>query len=282
MFLDRYGIHLGTLLYIRFYGIIIMAGVVVAAYMAARRAPKYGQDPERVWDMVTWAVIGGVIGARLWHILTPSPSLVAQGITTMYYLTHPLEALAIWNGGLGIVGAVAGGALAVFIYLRSKKLSFLIWVDILAPGLILAQAIGRWGNFINQELYGAPTTLPWGLYIDPAHRLPQFADVAYYHPTFFYESLLNLIGMGLLIWLGTRYFEKLKPGDLFLVYLVYYPIVRILMEALRLDSSTVEGLNVNQALMVVVLLASAATLAFRHLRKPRIEQPASEVESGPG
>ncbi len=190
MSIDRYGILIGSFK-IYFYGIIIMSGVIAAAYVAYKRAPKYGQDPERVWDMVTWAVIAGVIGARLWHILTPSPSLVAQGITTLYYLTHPLDAIDIRNGGLGIVGAVAGGALAIFIYLRRNKASFLTWVDIIAPGLIMAQAIGRWGNFVNQELYGAPTNLPWALFIDPSHRLPQFADVAYYHPTFLYECLLK-------------------------------------------------------------------------------------------
>ena len=211
MSIDRYGILIGSFK-IYFYGIIIMSGVIAAALVSYRRAPKYGENPERVWDIVTWAVIAGVIGARIWHILTPSPSLVAQGITTYYYLTHPLDAIDIRNGGLGIVGAVAGGALAVFIYLRRNKSSFLTWVDIIAPGLILAQAIGRWGNFVNQELYGAPTNLPWALFVDPSHRLPQYADVAYYHPTFLYESLLNLIGMGLLIWISNRYFEKLKAG----------------------------------------------------------------------
>ncbi len=273
MSIDRYGILIGTFK-IYFYGIIIMTGVIAAAFVAYKRARKYGQDPERVWDMVTWAVIAGVIGARLWHILTPSPSLQAQGITTLYYLTHPLDAIDIRNGGLGIVGAVAGGALAVFIYLRRNKSSFFTWVDIIAPGLLLAQAIGRWGNFVNQELYGAPTNLPWALFVDPSHRLPQFADVAYYHPTFLYESLLNLIGMGLLIWISNRFFEALKPGDIFLVYLVYYPIVRIFMEMLRLDSSTVAGLNANQAFMVVVALAAAAALALRHLRKT----PSNEIQ----
>jgi phosphatidylglycerol:prolipoprotein diacylglycerol transferase len=271
---DRYGIHLGPL-YIRFYGIIIMFGVVMAAMLSTRRAAKYGQDPERVWDILTWVVIGGVLGARLWHILTPPPSLVAQGIDTWYYLTHPLEALAIWNGGLGIVGAVVGGALALFIYVRKTHLNFWTWVDIIAPGLILAQAIGRWGNFINQELYGAPTNLPWAVYIDEAHRLPEFANVGYYHPTFLYESILNLIGMALLLWISNRYFDRLKPGDVFLVYLIYYPIVRIFMEMLRLDSSTVGGLNANQALMVVVAIIAAAALFIRHRMNPR---PADSVE----
>ncbi len=275
---DRYGIHLGPL-YIRFYGIIIMLGVVVAATIANKRAAKYGQDPERVWDILTWVVIGGVLGARLWHILTPPPSLVAQGIDTWYYLTHPLEALAIWNGGLGIVGAVAGGGLALFIYIRKNHLSFLTWTDIIAPGLILAQAIGRWGNFINQELYGGPTDLPWAIYIDEAHRLPDFANYSYYHPTFLYEMILNLIGMGLLLWLSNRFFTKLRPGDLFMVYLIYYPIVRIFMEMLRLDSSTVGGVNANQWLMVVVAGLSALTLIGRRLVSPK-SGPTDEVAAG--
>jgi phosphatidylglycerol:prolipoprotein diacylglycerol transferase len=270
MILDRTGITILNFK-IYFYGIIIMLGVVLAAYLSYRRARKYGQDPERVWDMVTWVVIGGILGARLWHILTPSPSLVAQGIDTWYYLTHPIDALDIRRGGLGIVGGVAGGALAAFIYLRRNGLSFATWVDIIAPGLILAQGIGRWGNFVNQELYGAPTTLPWGLYIDEAHRLPEYMSQAYYHPTFLYESILNLIGMALIIWLGNRFFEKLKPGDLFLVYLIYYPVVRIFMEMLRLDSSTVGGLNANQVPMIFVAAAAGLFLAYRHLRKPKID-----------
>jgi phosphatidylglycerol---prolipoprotein diacylglyceryl transferase len=268
--IDQYGIHLGPL-YIRFYGIIIMLGVVIASFLSSKRAAKYGQDPERVWDIVTWVVIAGVLGARLWHILTPAPSLVAQGIDTWYYLTHPLEALDITRGGLGIVGAVAGGALALFIYIRKNHLSFLTWVDIIAPGLILAQAIGRWGNFVNQELYGGPTNLPWAIYIDEPHRYPGFLDQAYYHPTFLYESLLNLIGMGLLLWISSRFFDRLKAGDVFLVYLIYYPIVRIFMEMLRLDSSTVGGLNANQAFMVIVAVLSALALVFRHLFKPKTE-----------
>jgi len=264
MFIDRIGIHFGDIITIHWYALIIMTGVVIAAIMSSRRARKYGQNPEQVWDILTWVVIAGIIGARIWHILTPSPALEAQGITTEYYLTHPLEAIQIWKGGLGIAGAVAGGALALFIYTRAKKQSFLTWTDIVAPGLILAQAIGRWGNFVNQELYGAPTTLPWGIYIDPAHRLPGFENFAYYQPTFFYESVLNIGVMFLLFWVERRYWNRLKRGDIFLVYLIGYPIVRIFMEMLRLDSSTVFGLNANQALMIVVAVFAALTLFIRH------------------
>jgi phosphatidylglycerol:prolipoprotein diacylglycerol transferase len=278
MSIDRYGILIGDTRIIYFYALIIMAGVVVAAILATRRALKYHQDPEKVWDILTWVIIAGVVGARLWHVLTPSPALVAQGITTWYYFTHPLELINTRQGGLGIVGAVAGGVLALFIFVRVKKLSFMTWLDIIAPGLILAQAIGRWGNFVNQELYGAPTSLPWGIYIDPAHRLPGFENFAYYHPTFLYESILNLCVMFLMLWVERRFWGRLKSGDVFLVYLIGYPIVRIFMEMLRLDSSTVAGINANQALMVVVAIAAAAALFIRHKIGPK-EQPQVEEEN---
>jgi phosphatidylglycerol:prolipoprotein diacylglycerol transferase len=252
--------------------------VVAAAILATRRAPKYNQDPEKVWDILTWVIIAGVVGARLWHVLTPSPALVAQGITTYYYFTHPLELINTRQGGLGIVGAVAGGVLALFIFVRAKKLSFMTWLDILAPGLILAQSIGRWGNFVNQELYGGPTSLPWGIYIDPAHRLPGFENYAYYHPTFLYESILNLCIFFAMLWVEKRFWGRLKSGDVFLVYLIGYPIVRIFMEMLRLDSSTVAGINANQALMVVVAIGAAAFLFIRH-RIPPKELPAIEEEN---
>lgn len=263
MFIDRYGIHIGFL-YIRFYGILIMSGVILAAYLAARLAKKNGQDPERIWDMLPWALVLGIVGARLWHILTPPPSMVAQGVDTMYYLTHPLDALAVWNGGLGILGAVAGGALGAYIYLRKNGLSFMQWADFVAPGVLLAQAIGRWGNFINQELYGAPSNLPWAIYIDPAFRLPEFADVAYYHPTFLYESILNLLAVGLLLWMGKRFHDVLIHGDIFLAYLVVYPVIRFFMEFLRLDSSTVGGININQWMMLGIAVLAAVAIYVRH------------------
>ena len=264
MSVDQYGIHIGTLLYIRFYGIILMTGALAAAYLASREARRRGLDGEIVWDALIWVLIGGIIGARIWHILTPPPSMVARGITTAYYLTHPLDALAIWNGGLGIVGAIAGGLLAFYIFARRRKLNFAEWLDITAPAIALGQTIGRWGNFVNQELYGAPTDLPWKIFIEPQNRLPEFRDQAYYHPLFLYESLWNLANFIFLLWLGRRYQDRLKPGDLFLTYLVTYPVGRFLFEFLRLDASMVASLNANQALMAVIAVASAAALFLRH------------------
>jgi phosphatidylglycerol---prolipoprotein diacylglyceryl transferase len=268
--IDRFGIHLGPL-YIHFYALIIILGILAATYLAMRRAKQYGQDSEHVLDMFTWVILAGVVGARLWHVFTPSPSLVEKGVTTLYYFTHPLEILMIWNGGLGIPGAVAGGALALFFYARAKKLSFATWIDILIPGVLLAQAIGRWGNFVNEELYGAPTNLPWGIYIDPEYRLPGFEQYSYYHPTFLYESLWNIAGVILLIWLSKRFADRLKKGDIFLVYLLVYPLGRFLMEFLRLDSSQVAGLNANQTVMGVLFLFAVVMLFLRH--RPGQEEP---------
>jgi phosphatidylglycerol:prolipoprotein diacylglycerol transferase len=266
MSIDQYGLHLGPL-YIHFYGLILMGGVVAAAYLAEWNAKQHKMNSEFVWDVLFWVVIGGVIGARVWHILTPPPSMVAYGITTHYYLTHPLDAIAVWRGGLGIPGAIVGGVLALYLVCRRRKENFLAWLDVMAPAIALGQAIGRWGNFVNQELYGAPTDLPWAITIDPANRLPEFTEYSKYHPIFLYESLWSLATVLFLIWLGRVYKKSLKVGDLFLVYLITYPTVRILLDFLRLDASEVGGFNANQTLMAVVLVLAAGTLIYRHIAK---------------
>jgi len=246
---------------IRFYGIILMSGAVAGAFLATRQAKRHGYDPEIVWDLFIYLLIGGIVGARIWHILTPSPS---TGVTAGWYFTHPLDALAVWKGGLGIPGAVIGGLIALYIYSRRTGINFAEWTDIASPGLALGQAIGRWGNFFNQELYGAPTNLPWKLYIDPQHRLPSYSDVSYYHPLFLYESLWNLMNMFLLLWISRRYADSLKSGDVFLVYLIVYPVGRFLLEFLRLDSSLVGGININQTIMAIVAACAGAVLYLRH------------------
>jgi len=263
MSIDQFGIHIGSL-YLRFYGMILMLGVVAAAYFASYEAKRRGKNVDFIWDSLLWVVIAGIIGARIWHIFTPPPSMVAQGITTKYYLTHPLEALSTWQGGLGIAGAVIGGMIALYFLCRKHEQDFLTWVDIIIPGVALAQAIGRWGNFINQEVYGAPTNLPWKIYIDPQFRLPEYADVAYYHPLFLYESLWSLASFLFLVWLARRYGDQLKPGDLLLTYLIAYPFMRIILDFLRLDASQVAGININQTAMIVVLVAAVGVLIYRH------------------
>lgn len=260
------GIQIGPL-HLNFYGLIIMIGVIAAAVLAHFEAKRRQLPTEIIMDSLVWIVLGGIIGARLWHIFTPTASNVAQGLTTRYYLTHPLAAIAIWRGGLGIPGAVAGGALAFYIYAKKRGLKFGLWADVFAPGLALGQAIGRWGNFINQEVYGRPTDLPWAITIDPAHRLPEFMEYARYHPLFLYESLFNFANMGFLLWLSRKFSGKLKDGDVFLTYLVSYPIFRFFMEFLRLDNSYVGGINANQTFMLVVAVVSAALIFMRHRNK---------------
>ena len=263
--------HIGPLT-IHLYGVILMVGTLAGAWLASVEAKRRGQDTEILWDALTWVIIGGVVGARLWHVFTPPESMVKMGITTHYYLTHPLAILEVWHGGLGIPGAVMGGLLAFWLFARRRRLPIAIWLDIAAPGIALGQAIGRWGNYVNQELYGAPTHLPWAIYIDPAHRLPQFADKAYYHPLFLYESVWNLLNMAVLLYLARRWEHKLRPGDVFLAYLVIYPVGRFFLEFLRLDPAEVGGLDINQMLMAVVALGAMAALAWRH--RPGAPQPA--------
>jgi phosphatidylglycerol:prolipoprotein diacylglycerol transferase len=254
------GFNIGPV-FIYYYGIILMLGAVAATFLAEREARRRGLEGELVWDGLIWVLIAGIIGARIWHILTPPPSMVEQGITTAYYLTHPLDAMWIRNGGLGIPGAIIGGGLALYLFCRRHHLNFAEWADIAAPALALGQAIGRWGNFTNQELYGAPTDLPWGITIQHETGYPLETR---FHPLFLYESLWNLANLALLLWLSRRYSERLKTGDLLLIYLIVYPVGRFLLEFLRLDAAQVGGININQTIMLVVALISAGWLFLRH------------------
>jgi len=254
---------------LHYYGLIIMLGVIAAAFLASKEAKRKGLDTGFMWDSLIWVVLGGIIGARLWHIITPPPSMVEQGITFQYYLTNPLEAISIWKGGLGIPGAVIGGLVAFYIYSRGTGQSFPQWIDVAAPTIPLGQAIGRWGNFINQELYGAPTNLPWAIYIKPGHRLKEFSDIEYYHPIFLYESVWNLASVFLLLWIARRYEGKLVAGDVFLLYLISYPTIRILLDFIRLDASEIGGINANQTFMGIVLLFAVVSLFIRHRVKKK-------------
>jgi len=261
---------------LRFYGVILMLGAVAGAWLATREAKRRGHESEIVWDLLIYLLIGGIIGARIWHILTPPPS---TGVTAAWYLSHPLDALAVWKGGLGIPGAVIGGAIVLYFYSRKYKLSFAEWADIASPSLALGQAVGRWGNYFNQELYGAPTNLPWKIFIEPARRLTDYFDVEYYHPLFLYESLLNFANMFFLLWISRRFADRLKKGDIFLLYLISYPIIRFFLDFLRLDASMVGGININQTIMAVVAVCSAFALYLRHRGSPAASASQSHLPS---
>lgn len=260
--IDAYGLHIGPL-YIHFYALILVTAIFVGTWFTARRAKSRGDNPEVVWDIITWAMLPGIIGARLYHVLTPTP---ASGLTTQYYFEHPLEMLAIWNGGLGIYGAVLGGALGLIAYARYHHISILKWLDMAMPGLLLAQAIGRWGNFVNNELYGAPTTLPWGIYIPPEKRLRGYEQYNTFHPLFLYESLWNLASFGLILWLERRFRQQLREGDLLLIYLILYPVGRFLLDFVRLDSNGIGPLTTAQWTSLAAAVIASVLLIIRHLR----------------
>lgn len=261
------GIWFGEFQIVTYYGIILMSGAVAAAFLAEHEARRRGMNPEFVWDALIWVLIGGVIGARLWHLFFPSAS---TGLTFSYYLTHPLDALNFRQGGLGIPGAVIGGGLMLYWFTRRRKISFASWVDVAAPTVALGQAIGRWGNYVNQELYGPPTDLPWGIYIE--------RERGYFHPLFLYESIYNFLNMFFLLWVSRRFADRLKPGDLLLLYTIIYPIGRFFLEFLRQtgDVALVWGINANQAIMGLVALTSAGLLFWRH-RPQKAPQP--EIQS---
>lgn len=251
---------------IHYYGLIIIAGILIAMVLVSKEAARRNTTLDFLLAALPWIFIGAVIGARIWHIFTPPESMVARGITTRYYLTHLLDAIAIWKGGIGIIGAVLGGMAAIMIFARIKGVQASLWLDILAPGIALAQAFGRWGNYINQEVYGRPSNLPWAITIDPQHRLPGYHHISTYHPLFVYESLWNLLNMAFLLYLSRKYQNRLVRGSIFLLYLIFYGVGRVGLEYLRLDVSSYQGININQIFMVGVVLA-ASVLLIRNQNK---------------
>ncbi len=241
-------------------------------------APWRLWNPDNVWSGLAWVVVFGVIGARLYHVLTPSPSMAAVGIYSAFdYFRKPMELINIRSGGLGIYGAIFGGLLGILFYTRRQHISAIAWADLAVIGLALGQFVGRWGNFFNQELYGAPTALPWGIFIQFEHRIRPFDDLGAYplttrfHPAFLYESLWNLLTFLVLLTLEKRYRDRLQTGDLLATYLIFYAVGRILLELVRLDSRTVSlagldlGLPVATLVSIIVAVPMAILLIYRHL-----------------
>jgi len=265
-------LHLGPLP-LRAYAFMIIIGVIVAVWLTGRRLRARGLDPNFASDAAVWGVLFGIVGARVYHVITSPQGYFGKNGDVVHVLY-------VWNGGLGIWGAVAGGALGVWLACRRAKVSFLLFADAAAPGLILAQAIGRWGNYFNQELFGRPTTLPWGLKIDFAHRPLGYEQYATFHPTFLYESIWDLLVAVSLILIDRR--ARLGRGRLFALYVMLYTFGRGLIEALRIDDAEhFLGLRLNDWTSLVVFLGALAMYVFVRGPVDRDVEPGAEPPAQP-
>jgi prolipoprotein diacylglyceryl transferase len=260
---------------IRAYALCIIAGIIVCCWISEKRWVARGGAPGDVLDIAVWAVPFGIVGGRLYHVLTtPEPYFGAGG--------DPLKAFAIWEGGLGIWGAIILGGVGAWIACRRRKIPLPAFADAIAPGILVAQAIGRLGNYFNQELYGKPTDLPWALEIDPAHRVPGFENIGLYHPTFLYELIWNLIAAGLVVWADRRF--RLSHGRAFALYVALYCLGRGWIEMLRIDTAEhFFGLRLNVFTSIVLGLLAVAYLFWQRGR-PRevIDRGATKATSRPG
>jgi prolipoprotein diacylglyceryl transferase len=249
--------HLGPLAP-RWYGILLAAGILLAILITRRQLELRGRDPALAGQVAVWAVPCGVVGARLYHVATDWSA----------FSGHLENIPLVQQGGLGIYGALLGGALGAVIGARRAGVPLLVILDCAAPGVALAQALGRFGNYFNQELFGGPTSLPWGLEIDPEHRPPQYLDDSTFHPTFLYESLWNLLVMGVLLRVARRW-RRLAPGYVLALYLALYSLGRFFVEGLRVDPAHELGpLRLNQVVAAIVFALSLVALARLRRRAP--------------
>ena len=258
---------------LRWYGLLIASAVIIGVLLSQYLAKQRDVDPEKVGDMVIWLVLAAIPFARLYYVLFEWPS----------YASRPGDIVAIWKGGIAIHGAVLGGTLATWLFAKFNKLSFWQLCDLIAPSLILGQAIGRWGNFFNSEAFGAPTDLPWKLFIPAANRPASYRSFEYFHPTFLYESLWNLGVFALLMWLffwGLRNPVKFRNGTLFLVYMIAYGAGRVWIEGLRTDSLMIGPLRMAQLISLVGIALGWAGLIWTYglgKRLPDTVPPTSKV-----
>jgi prolipoprotein diacylglyceryl transferase len=242
-------IHLGPL-QLRAYGLAIAVGVIAAVAIAQRRWATRGGNPADISGLALWAVLAGLAGARAYHVLTDLDRFAGRW----------WHVLAVWEGGLGIPGGLAAGVVAGVIVARRRGLPAAQLLDVVAPAIPVGQAIGRLGNWFNQELFGRPTSLPWALRIAPSHRPAGYAAMATYHPTFLYEALWNLALAALLI-LWERRHPHQRPGRLFALYVAGYALGRLWVEALRIDPAThLLGLRINIWTSLVAFSGAAAWL----------------------
>lgn len=263
---DKGVVYLGPLP-IRAYGLFIAVGVLVALWLSERRWKARGGDPKVIGDLAVWTIIGGVIGARAYHVISDN----------QLFRDDWAKAFRIWEGGLSIWGAVMGGLLALAIVARVRRLPLLLLMDTLGPTVLVAQAIGRWGNYFNQELFGRPTNLPWGLEIDLDKRPPGYVGHETFHPTFLYECLSNLALYGIILLVERRF--RLRQGQTFSLYVTLYCFMRFWYENLRIDpANTIGGLRVNA--WVSLVLFAGGLVAFVLLGRRGRPWPESVADLG--
>lgn len=246
---------------LRAYALLIIAGIVVAVWFGGKRYVARGGTPGTITDIAIWAVPFGIIGGRLYHVITDNQLYFGENGKGL------AAAFRIWDGGLGIWGAVAFGALGAWIGARRAGVALPPVADAIAPGIALAQAIGRWGNYFNQELFGKPTTVPWALEIDPAHRPAGYEQFATFQPTFLYESLW-LLGMVLvLVWADKRF--RMGHGRVFALYVLLYCVGRFWIEGLRIDDANeILGLRLNEWTSILVGLGALIYLIVSARLRP--------------
>ncbi|HSI26901.1 MAG TPA: prolipoprotein diacylglyceryl transferase [Aeromicrobium sp.] len=262
--------HLGPIP-LRAYAFCILVGIFAAIAIAERRHIAAGGRKGLISDVALWAVPFGIVGGRIYHVITDAQLYFGPG-------RNPVDALKIWEGGLGIWGAITAGALGVWIASRRHGVPFTELAHAIAPGLLVAQAIGRLGNYFNQELFGRPTTLPWGLEIDAMHRPVGFEQFATFHPTFLYELLWNLAAAGLLIWLDQRF--RLSGDRLFALYAMLYTAGRFWIELLRIDTANhVGGMRLNNWTALVVFTAAMAYFFWSRRRTRDDREPDPRLDA---
>jgi phosphatidylglycerol---prolipoprotein diacylglyceryl transferase len=246
---------------IGWYGIGYAVGLAAAYLVMARLARRAGEDVEILGNGIIIVAIAALIGGRAYHVIDQWDALYREHIERIFLPPY---------SGLGVYGGIITGTIAAFLYARYKRVPFLRWADIVAPGLFTMQAIARWGNFFNQELYGSPTTLPWGIPIDCAHRIadyvcgPAFPETTHFHPLFLYESLSGLIGLLVLVWIGYHMRRRLRPGDILLVFFIWYGVVRFSLETMRHDNWTFFGIPTAQVVSLGFIVPAVLILLWRH------------------
>lgn len=251
-----FSFKIGTIsIVLRWYGILVMTGVFIGTWITSGEFKRQGENPDHIWDALIWMIPAGMLGARLWYVVNATLG------GSKYYIENPLQILNTTQGGLHFYGGLLFGAIALILYARKHKVDLWLFLDSVAPAVFIGQAAARPANFINQELYGPPTNLPWGIKIDAAHRLSQWQDLnifpvetTRFHPTFAYEILWNLLAAEFLLLLGRQYEEKIRPGVIFYGWLTLSGIGRVVIELWRPDQPRIPGTNFSYTSLIATLM----------------------------